>query len=155
MANYPEYLERSALIERIKKAYCDGCENYNGVRCRACGIGDAIDVVEDAPTALELTARWIWIIQDGTFTRFECSRCHTKKSSYTLELLPQLWSENGERAWLTRSGIRQVIRHESGRSLCCLLLRQRGVIKIEKCCMDSRRQRTFSAVTQTVNFGTR
>lgn len=40
-------------IERIKKAYCDGCENYNGVRCRACGIGDAIDVVEDAPTALQ------------------------------------------------------------------------------------------------------
>jgi hypothetical protein len=59
MANYPEYLERSALIERIKKAYCDGCENYNGVRCRACGIGDAIDVVEDAPTALERTAEWI------------------------------------------------------------------------------------------------
>lgn len=38
MADYPEYLERSALIERIKKAYCDGCENYNVVRCRACGI---------------------------------------------------------------------------------------------------------------------
>ena len=31
MANYPEYLERNALIERIKKAYCDGCENYNGL----------------------------------------------------------------------------------------------------------------------------
>lgn len=70
------YLERNALIERIKKAYCDGCENYNGVRCRACGIGDAIDVVEDAPTALERTAEWI--VQDDTFTRFECSRCHTK-----------------------------------------------------------------------------
>ncbi len=78
MANYPEYLERNALIERIQKAYCDGCENYNGVRCRACGIGDAIDIVEDAPTALERTARWRWIVQDDTFTRFECSRCHTK-----------------------------------------------------------------------------
>ena len=76
MANYPEYLERNALIERIKKHICDGCENYNGVRCRACGIGDAIDVVEDAPTALENTAEWI--AQDDTFTRFKCSRCHTK-----------------------------------------------------------------------------
>lgn len=76
MANYPEYLERNALIERIEKAYCDGCENYNGVRCSACGIGDAIEVVEDAPTALERTAEWI--AQDDTFTRFECSRCHTK-----------------------------------------------------------------------------
>ena len=76
MSNYPEYLERNALIEKIKKSYCDGCENYNGVRCRACGIGDAIDVVEDAPTALERTAEWI--VQDDTFTRFECSRCHAK-----------------------------------------------------------------------------
>lgn len=50
MSNYPEYIERNALIERIKKAYCDGCENYNGVRCRTCDIDDAIDVVEDAPT---------------------------------------------------------------------------------------------------------
>lgn len=32
MANYPEYLERNALIERIQKVYCDGCENYNGVK---------------------------------------------------------------------------------------------------------------------------
>ena len=153
MANYPEYLERNALIERIKKAYCDGCENYNGVRCRACGIGDAIEVVEDAPAALERTARWI--AQDDTFTRFECSRCHTKKSSYTLGLLPLLWSENGERTWLTHSGIQQANRHGSGRSLCCLRLRQRGAIKMEKCCKESRRQHTFSAVTQTVNSGMR
>lgn len=153
MANYPEYLERSALIERIKKAYCDGCENYNGVRCRACGIGDAIDVVEDAPTALERTARWI--AQDDTFTRFECSRCHTKKSSHTLGLLSLLWSENGERAWLTPFGIRQTNRQESGHSLCCLRLRQRGVIKMENCCKDSRQQRTFLAVTQTVSSGMR
>lgn len=72
------YLERNALIERIKKAYCDGCENYNGVRCRACGIGDAIDVVEDAPTALERTAEWI--AQDEDETRFMCSNCHARNN---------------------------------------------------------------------------
>ena len=32
---------------------------------------------------------------------------------------------------------------EGGRSLCCLQLKQRGVIKMEKCCKESRRQRTF------------
>lgn len=78
MANYPEYLERNALIERIQKAYCDGCKNYNGVRCRACGIGDAIDVVEDAPTALERTAEWI--AQDEDNTRFMCSNCHARNN---------------------------------------------------------------------------
>jgi hypothetical protein len=74
MANYPEYLERNALIERIKKAYCDGCESYNGVRCRACGIGDVIDVVEDAPTALERTAEWI--VQDGSDLFLQDSAVH-------------------------------------------------------------------------------
>lgn len=94
MSNCPEYLERNALIERIEKAYCDGCENYNGVRCRACGIGDAIDVVEDAPTALERTAEWI--VQDDTFTRVRVQQMPHKKSSYTLELLSELWFFDGE-----------------------------------------------------------
>jgi hypothetical protein len=33
MANYPEYLERNALVERIKKAYCDGCVNLTLSAC--------------------------------------------------------------------------------------------------------------------------
>nr|DAW19796.1 MAG TPA: hypothetical protein [Caudoviricetes sp.] len=78
-----------------------------------------------------------------------------KKSSHTLGLLSLLWSENGERAWLTPFGIRQANRHESGHSLCCLQPRQRGVIKMEKCCKESRRQGTFLAVTQTVSSGMR
>lgn len=46
-----EYLERGATIKRIEEVYCAGCNSYNGVRCRACGIGDAIDMIEDAPAA--------------------------------------------------------------------------------------------------------
>lgn len=46
-----EYFEREATIKRIKEVYCAGCNSYNGVRCRACGIGDAIDMIEDAPAA--------------------------------------------------------------------------------------------------------
>nr|DAJ64426.1 MAG TPA: hypothetical protein [Caudoviricetes sp.] len=34
-------------------------------------------------------------------------------------------------------------------------LKRRGVIKMEKCCNESHRQRIFSAVTQTVSFGTK
>lgn len=45
-----ECIEREATIKRIKEAYCVGCNSYNGVRCRACGTGDAIDIIEDAPT---------------------------------------------------------------------------------------------------------
>lgn len=46
-----EYFEREATIKRIKEVYCAGCNSYNGVRCRACGTGDAIDMIEDAPAA--------------------------------------------------------------------------------------------------------
>lgn len=45
-----EYIEREATIKRIKEVCCAGCNSYDGVRCRACGTGDAIDMIEDAPT---------------------------------------------------------------------------------------------------------
>ena len=45
-----ECIEREATIKRIKEVYCVGCNSYSGVRCRACGTGDAIDMIEDAPT---------------------------------------------------------------------------------------------------------
>ena len=46
-----EYISREETIKRIKECYCTGCNSYNGVRCRACCTGDAIDVIEDAPVA--------------------------------------------------------------------------------------------------------
>lgn len=46
-----ECIERESTIKRIQEVYCVGCNSYNGVRCRACGTGDAIDMIEDAPVA--------------------------------------------------------------------------------------------------------
>ncbi len=46
-----EYIKREAAIKRIEEVYCADCNSYNGVRCRACGTGDAIDMIEDAPAA--------------------------------------------------------------------------------------------------------
>lgn len=42
-----EFIDREKAIANIKAAYCCGCENYNGVRCRACQIMDAMDVLEE------------------------------------------------------------------------------------------------------------
>ena len=44
-----EYIERGVLIENVKRVYCTDCNSYNGVRCKACGTGDTLDVIEDAP----------------------------------------------------------------------------------------------------------
>ena len=46
-----DFISREATIKRIKEVYCVGCNSYNGVRCRACETGDAIDMIEDAPAA--------------------------------------------------------------------------------------------------------
>lgn len=37
-------------IEFIKNSYCLECDNYNGVRCRACPINDTIEEIDNAPT---------------------------------------------------------------------------------------------------------
>ena len=46
-----EYISREETIKRIEEVYCVDCNSCHGVRCRACGTGDAIDIIEDAPAA--------------------------------------------------------------------------------------------------------
>ena len=43
-------IDADKRIAEIKKIYCDGCDNYGGVRCRACWVDDAICLIDDAPT---------------------------------------------------------------------------------------------------------
>ena len=35
-------------IAEIKKQYCTDCENYRGVKCRACWVDDAMCLIDDA-----------------------------------------------------------------------------------------------------------
>ena len=43
-------IDADALTEAIKGRYCDGCDNYNGVRCRACSTDDALTMIDEAQT---------------------------------------------------------------------------------------------------------
>ena len=38
-------------IAEIKKIHCDGCDNYGGVKCRACWVDDAMCLIDDATAA--------------------------------------------------------------------------------------------------------
>lgn len=40
-----DLISREAALKAIK-AYCNGCDNYNGVRCRACNFDDAMIAVD-------------------------------------------------------------------------------------------------------------
>lgn len=82
-----ECIEREATIKRIKEVYCAGCNSYNGVRCRACGTGDAIDMIEDAPTADVVPvvhAMWgtgRFNLETGHYEE-QCTRCRNFSKEY-------------------------------------------------------------------------
>ena len=58
MSEFSEFIDREKAIAKIKAAYCCGCEHYNGVRCHACQIMDAMDVQEDEPAVVPDAQRW-------------------------------------------------------------------------------------------------
>ena len=57
-----EYIEREALMRRIKEIHCAECDSYHGVRCRACWVDDTLDYIDSEPAA-DVTpvqhGRWI------------------------------------------------------------------------------------------------
>ena len=44
-------IDADKRISEIKKQYCTDCENYGGVKCRACWVDDAMCLIDDATTA--------------------------------------------------------------------------------------------------------
>ena len=46
----PRYIDADAFDADCRKRYCTDCNNYNGVKCRACWVDDMLGDVDDAPT---------------------------------------------------------------------------------------------------------
>ena len=46
-----EYIEREALMRRIKEIHCSECDSYDGLRCRACWVDDTLDYIDSEPAA--------------------------------------------------------------------------------------------------------
>lgn len=46
-----EYIEREALMRRIKEIHCAECDSYHGARCRACWVDDTLDYIDSEPAA--------------------------------------------------------------------------------------------------------
>ena len=59
-----ELISRKDVTERMKgRAGCEKCENYGGVRCRACTWDDAMDCVDEVPAVpavpLDKLCEWL------------------------------------------------------------------------------------------------
>ena len=50
MATEKRLIDANSLLATMKEMYCDGCTNYNGVRCRACDFDSCMGDIDDAPT---------------------------------------------------------------------------------------------------------
>lgn len=69
-----DLIDRKAAIEAIR-SYCAGCDNYDGIRCRSCGIADAADKVEEVPTVdTEPVRRGKWLESPDRYW-VKCSAC--------------------------------------------------------------------------------
>ena len=73
-----EYIEREALIRRIKEIHCAECDSYHGVRCRACWVDDTLDYIDSEPAADVATVQeWISVTdrlpdKDGCYIVTAC-----------------------------------------------------------------------------------
>ena len=70
-----DYIDREALLEKIKKRYCSKCKTDD--HCRACWVDDMIGEIEDAPAAdVAPVVHATWIFFRGVGEHFpRCSRC--------------------------------------------------------------------------------
>ena len=75
-----EYIEREALMRRIKEIHCAECDSYHGARCRACWVDDTLDYIDSEQAAdVAPVKRGRWIMgtgENGLQTGHrKCSRC--------------------------------------------------------------------------------
>ena len=43
------YIDVASRIAYIKRVYCDKCNHHDGIKCKSCGIDDALMLLEEAP----------------------------------------------------------------------------------------------------------
>ena len=70
-----EYIDRGALMRRIKEIHCAECDSYHGVRCRACWVDDTLDYIDSEPAADVAPVRhgrWIWHSEERGYLCSEC-----------------------------------------------------------------------------------
>lgn len=94
-----EFIDREKAIANIKASYCCGCEHYNGVRCRACQIMDAIDVLEDEPAVPVIDAKsmkkYLTDWKDGLAGSVNWGYSYSIRAAQTVQVLDTILTRIG------------------------------------------------------------
>jgi len=71
-----DLISREAALNALK-SYCNGCDNYNGVRCGSCLIDNAIIAVDAVPSVdAEPVRHGKWVYhEDDLMSWNSCSLC--------------------------------------------------------------------------------
>ena len=89
-----EYIEREALMRRIKEIHCAECDSYHGVKCRACWVDDTLDYIDCEPAAdVAPVRRGRWLTWEEQFPGEKprrsnnlgvfCDKCHNHADNRT------------------------------------------------------------------------
>jgi hypothetical protein len=108
----PRYIDAEALIEDIKRVYCTDCNNYNEVRCRACGTDDAMAMIEDAPTVEVIVppckiGEPVYIAIKKT-SRHCKAYAYVRKSKLTYKNMARVISDFGKTVFLSKEEAERV-----------------------------------------------
>ena len=77
-----EYIEREALMRRIKEIHCAECDSYHGVRCRACWVDDTLDYIDSEPAADVAPVRhamWEVVVGSDGKEHMVCTGCRKQQ----------------------------------------------------------------------------
>ena len=78
MVTMAEYIERDALMRRIKEIHCAECDSYHGVRCRACWVDDTLNYIDSEPAAEVAPVRhgrWEVVVGSDGKEHMVCTGC--------------------------------------------------------------------------------
>lgn len=82
-------IDADALEEMFKTQYgCETCDNYEGIRCRACHCDDALGIIDSAPTLDVQPVRrgeWEELVWDDEYDKrkrrsYRCRRCYKQNA---------------------------------------------------------------------------
>lgn len=77
------YIDAELAIKDIQETYCKPCkkrgDDYHGVMCRACWVGDCICIIDDCEEAdVKPVVHAHWISLEPEIGLYGCSKCEYK-----------------------------------------------------------------------------